>query len=162
MRILAIVTLLIVLVVVASSVPTAAQTTKPKCDPAAVIAKANALKSGGDAKKDVQALVALQAEISQLNLMCNGMVLSGKTSKVLDPITLPSATYRVKVTNKKVLVIGSVISTTLSGECGVAGVIMAIQTDQREMEGVIESKDCRMVIDIKNLSDWTIGFEPLE
>src|SRR2546430_1494754 len=88
-----------------------AQTDKPKCDPASVIAKAAALKTGGNSDADMKALTDLGKDVQKMHAICNGQVLSGKGNKVTTPFMLKAGAYRLSVETK-----GTFRATALSSE----------------------------------------------
>lgn len=88
---------LLLIVVLPSSIQIRAQD-KSKCDSGAVIKVANALKSTGDSKKDVDALLKLAADIDKLNVVCNGMQYKGDSPKIVGPLKLAAGTYKTIVT----------------------------------------------------------------
>jgi hypothetical protein len=68
--------------------------TEPTCDPAAIIAKASALKSS-DKDTDLKALEALAQEISATTFICNRGVVTGEGDKVIEPLSLNPALYKL-------------------------------------------------------------------
>src|SRR5262245_13110638 len=86
----------ILILVVSSSVSSRAQD-KTKCNAADVLSMASSLKSSGDDKKDMDALIKLSQDISAANIACNGFTWSGKGAVVTDPFNIPKGNYRMKL-----------------------------------------------------------------
>jgi hypothetical protein len=166
MRILGIVVLLIVLVVVTSSAPTAAQTTNPKCDPSTLFTKAVALKSSGDAKKDMAALNKLSSDIQAQNAVCNGFTFTGKGEKLVPAFTLPKGLWKVTAKSPGYLIVDA---RSLEGsDCEVGKEVGLFNLDREQATEGAETTfdievDCRMILSVSNTrTNWTIGFVPIE
>lgn len=152
----------VLLVLSGLSIPVAAQgptpTPNPDCKPADVITRAAALKSTGDNKQDMDALIKLAADIETANIACNGFSWSGTGAMVTDPFILPKGAYRMKLTvsDKTAPFLGSIQ--------GVG--------DSHCYESVAEDKlvakldvlsDCHASLVVDSSSgDWTITLEPLK
>jgi hypothetical protein len=138
----------------------AAQTDKPKCDPAAVIAQANTLKSGNDAKKDIKTLLDLQKAITAANIACNGMSFEGKGARVLGPLDFEKGYYKVTVTTA-----GFFISklNVVSGKCEGADFNIFSGGANEGTETLLKSEGCKVLIELSNISKpWKLIFEPIE
>jgi hypothetical protein len=164
-----ILTLLLVIVIIAlASTPrhSEAQADKPKCDIAAVIAKAAALKTTGDAKKDLVALNALSAEISAQNAICNGYIFTGKGEKVLTPFILPKGLWKVIGKSNGYLMLKARSMEGSDCKAGAEDLVLNLDTEQAKEGGetVLDIEaTCRLLLSISNTSTtWTITFEPIE
>jgi hypothetical protein len=147
--------------------PSFAQADKPKCDPAAVIAKANALKSSKDDKTDMAALISFSQEITAANIACNGFTFSGKGKKVLGPVSISEGLYKVTVTTQKGF---AVVPKPVSKECGTSYDVpdLSLYRLSDETEPVSEASltvphTCRLAFDVNRAdTPWTLTIEPLE
>ncbi len=161
---------LIAIVLLASALvapnPSVAQD-KPKCDPAAVIKMANALKSGGNSEADMTALIKLQTAISEANIACNGMKFSGNSAKLIGPFDLPAGIYRVTVTTTSHFFAELKV---LSGKCDTGHgfdtillVVVNIDGTKRSDEAILQSEGCNLVIKTSDiLKPWQLTIEPLQ
>jgi hypothetical protein len=158
--------LVVVLIVAASIPPVAAQGDKPACNPAAVIQQAAAMKSTGDQAQDLAALATLQADISAASVACTGYVFKGTGAKVVGPITLTQGVYKIVATAHGSI---SVVDLAVEGGACKAGdsveIIHEFAIDKDiQAEGLerISSASCRLLFQVKGDGDWTITFEPIK
>ncbi len=169
-RLLIFVVLTLAVFLVFASPQVDAQGDKPTCDPSAVIKKAAALTSTGDAKKDMAALNALGDQIRVANIACNGMTFQKSGAKIVGPIDLPAGTFKTTVTTKSMGFIAELRVTkgscTASGTMGASGylyLVMNIEQKQVEEENLIDSQGCTAIIVTSNVTgDWTLTIEPLQ
>jgi hypothetical protein len=140
-----------------------AQADKPKCDPAAVIKKASALKSSGDVKKDMDALVKLQIDIATANIACNGMTFEGKGAKIIGPFDIPKGDYRVTLKTNGFF---SANLKVRDGTCegGTFGLLFNIFSGGANSgtEALITSEGCKAIIETSNVTEsWKLTIEPI-
>ena len=147
---------------------TAAPTASANCNPAAVIAIANALKSTGDPRQDSANLLALAAQIDASNTACFGLTLSGTGKKVVPPFTIPAGLYRATLTTTTDF---TAKPTVISGNCGApmfytpAAFFYAISEGAATgIDTTIQSDGCQLVLTVDQVkpSPWTITLNPLQ
>jgi hypothetical protein len=159
--------MILVIVSLASASRSTAQDTKPTCDPGAVIDKAAALKSSGNQKKDIAALLALRDEISSADIACNGMTFSGEGTRILGPVVLKKGLYKITVTTKGNF---KLYDLSMSGSTCKANITTSLIDEFRpdteyKAESVenISSEDCKLIFQTGGSGlPWTITFEPLQ
>jgi hypothetical protein len=169
MKFKALLLLVLLALILPSSQPIAAQTAKPGCDPAALLAAMSALKSSGDNTKDWQTLQAISAAISNMNVICNGLVFKGKGNKVLDPFILPAGTYRLTVKTKQAFIASGRTMEGAGSECAPNKEFTMLNEVNLEGDKIIDSStvvptsNCRILITTSNSSDdWTLTFELIQ
>jgi hypothetical protein len=160
-----VISLLLLAVFVVVSRPISAQSDKPECDPAGILKKAASLVTSGDKGKDMEALIALRDEISAANVACNGWTWKGEGVKVVGPVLLTKALYKVTAKSSGYL---TVFARSVEGGNCKAGVVQNLFTlDDKEAklgaETILDiSNDCRLVLLMSNTSTaWTVAIEPL-
>lgn len=148
----------------------AAQTTTQtaNCQPATVIAAANALKSTGDNKQDETHLLDLAAQIDASNVACFGLKFTGSGKQVIAPFTLPAGVYRVTLLTATDL---TAKPTVISGTCGGpyfygnAEYWFAVSDFAQDgVETTVRSEGCQLILEINQTfsSAWSIDFNPLQ
>ncbi len=149
----------------------AAQTDKPKCDAASVIATANTLKASGDSKADTALLLKLRDQIEAVNIACNGMTYTGQGNKSVGPVTLATGAYLVTIKGKVRHVDGSLTLKSLKGDCGFMwlqvmpeGGTDMLSSDWKDAEAsqTLQVTDCRAMFETSFISGWILTIEPLE
>lgn len=128
------------------------------CDLPAVFKAASDLKSTGDDKTDMAALLTLRDQISAANIACAGLTFEGVGAAVLDPFNLPPGSYRLRLK-----VVGDalvVASVTSIGDAFCPGSL-----SNSSAESLLEAPDgCRAVLSVTSFEPqtaWTVTFEPL-
>jgi hypothetical protein len=168
MRTAVLVALILAVLVSLSTTPIAAQTTKAKCDPAALFKKAAALKASGDAKKDMAALSKLSADIQAQNAVCNGFNFTGKGEKIVPAFTLPKGLWKVTAKSPGYLIVDARSLEGEGSECEVGKIVNLFNLDREQATEGAETSfdievDCRMILEVSNTrTNWTIGFVTLE
>jgi hypothetical protein len=162
-RSLKVILLLSVLLLLPSSTERA-QSNKPTCDPASVIAQAKSLKSSKDKTKDMASLLAFAKQIDAANIACNGLKFSGNVAKLLGPFDLAQGSWRVTLTTNGYF-IGDL--KVLSGACTNDTFPLMFDLFQGQAnsgaEALIQSDGCRATIATSNITaPWTITIEPIE
>ncbi len=162
-----IVLLAFAIVFATASRPTAAQTpAAPKCDLTSVIKAANALKASGDNKTDLAALLKLRDSISQANIACNGLTITGKGVKVVPPFVLPKAFYKVTATSNGYLIVDARSMEGSDCKAGVEDNLFILDDQQAKLgaETTLDIQfDCRIMLSVSNTrTDWKITFEPMQ
>lgn len=139
----------------------------PPCDPASLIAEMAALKSTGDAAKDVAALMELRDAITAQNVACNGYTFEGSGGKAVGPIELPEGKYLLTfTTNDYIILNGEIISGQCSIDGSEIGDYILNESEGGASQGaavIIDSDGCKVLfITRNNTSKWTMIIEPLQ
>lgn len=165
MRKLIVLLIVVVSVFIAVRSTSALAQTAPKCDTAAVFTQANALKSTGDAKKDIATLLKLSAAIDAQNIACNGFTFSAKVRKVFPSFELPKGVYKMTAATNGFIILDL---NPLSGECGEGqyfdtSIFNESASPNAKYEALIYSNGCKAIITTDNTSaPYVITIEPLE
>ncbi len=132
---------------------------KTKCDLKGVAAKLIAFKLTDDAKKDMDALLKIQGDISAANVACNGLTFSGKGANVTDPFDIGKGTYRVRLQVKDSKALHASIESIGDKFCGAS--LLADKPADR-----LDARDgCRATLQIDTYDEeaqWTVTLEPLK
>lgn len=153
--ILAVLAILLAFILIAA--PTA-QAATDKCDPAPVLAVAQALKSTGNAKVDLGKLNSLKAQIIALETACSGFAWSGTGSLLSDPFDLPKGSYRVELKSTDA---SAELKSVADDDCrqiflaNVTGAVKQLRIDQ---------KVCRYTLEISYADNvkWEVAITPLK
>ncbi len=139
-------------------------TKNPECKPAALIEKASKLTSAKDDKKDLDALLALSAEISAQNVACNGWIFSGDvTIKVIGPIDFPPGLYKATLITKGSMLIDTTSPTPNCDFLGMVGAAIKGDSMTGSERTLKLSRPCKVYLQ-PSLVDapWTLTIEPLK
>lgn len=151
--------------------PTNAQTPTPTqtaadCKPVTVITKAAALRTTGDPRRDLDSLNNLMLDIQALNVSCNGLRFNGRGNKVLGPLTLPIALYRITARTTGDLTVD--IQAVSQTDCGASGnrfTLMNLSRGEGDngAEAPLDIRfGCKAVFITSHSKDtWTLTVEPL-
>lgn len=139
---------------------------KTACDLKPLAAKLAAFKLAGDDKKDMEALLKIQGDISAANVACNGLTFSGKGNKVLSPFVLPKGLYKVTATTKGFFILD--VQSVAGSDCK-AGVKENLfnffkgQGDDGSETSLNIENDCRIILTTSNATDtWKLTFESIQ
>jgi len=134
------------------------------CNPTPLYAQAATLKSSGDAKRDIDALMEFSDDVRQANIACNGFKFEGKSNQVIGPLDLAQGTWLVTLTTKTTFALHG---TLLDGKCTKGGSAIddfifgaTTGTAAEGMGVVIKSDGCRVLLTTEYASSpWTLTLE---
>lgn len=141
-----------------------AQSDNPTCNPSALLAELAKMKSTGDDAKDIAALVELQDQITEQNIVCNGYVFEGKGTGVVKPFDLPKGTYLLHFSAASGGI--SITPKVISGKCAEGMYLFTMSMQEAiELESYIDSAGCKLGLSVDytpiGKTAWTLTIEPL-
>lgn len=146
------------------ALPALAQESAGECAPEELAASiSERLASAGEDREGlIDLLRTMAGEIAANDAACSGLSFEGSGQKLLGPVELPEGIYRVTASGDDGF--GIVEFTVLAGECGEGNRMSPNVLDgdvTQDVEVVVMSAGCEVLIDANMDDRWTLVFEQL-
>jgi hypothetical protein len=117
----------------------------------------------GDLTTAMTSLSSTNAQVAELQAVCDGLSFSGKKDEVIGPVQIPAGTYRARATTTGFIIVDV---TATDGECGAgsymsSGLFSLSKGDANDgAEAIFTSNDCTALIEVSLVqAAWTLTFE---
>lgn len=152
------------MIVLTSIAIAGAQDVPAACEPEELAAQiADRLANAPDNRQGILGLLrALASDIARMDAACSGLHFEGSGQKLLGPVVLPEGVYRLTASGDDGF--GIVEFTMLDGECGegnrMSPNVLSGDVTQ-DVEVVVVSAGCEVLIDANMDDNWELVFEQL-